>query len=170
VIFVTVGDQMPFDRLIRAVDGWAISRGRSDVFAQTGATKYQTQFIRSVQFLDPLEFRKYVETANVIVAHAGMGSIITALEFGKPIIVMPRRAEFKETRNDHQVACALHFGQHGRVVVALDELQLPKALDQAASLQAINQIEMCATPQLISTIQCFIEETFNTSDYPTNAE
>jgi hypothetical protein len=34
VIFVAVGTQLPFDRLIGAVDKWAASRGRNDVHAQ----------------------------------------------------------------------------------------------------------------------------------------
>ena len=43
---------------------------------------------------------------QVVIAHDEMGSIITALEMGKPIVVMPRRAELGEHRNDHQVAAA----------------------------------------------------------------
>ena len=37
MILVTVGSQEPFDRLIIAVDEWAASSGRSDVFAQIAA-------------------------------------------------------------------------------------------------------------------------------------
>src|SRR3954470_10768842 len=37
VIFATVGTQLPFDRLVGAVDRWAATRGDRDVFAQVGA-------------------------------------------------------------------------------------------------------------------------------------
>ena len=36
MIFVTVGTQLAFDRMIKAVDEWAGARGRTDVFAQVG--------------------------------------------------------------------------------------------------------------------------------------
>src|SRR5262245_16726664 len=99
MIFVTVGTQGQFDRLIRTVDEWAGLRARTDVFAQIGKSVYRPRHIRSKRFIDPAEFRKLVEASRLVVAHAGIGSIITALEFGKHIIVMPRRADFGEHRN-----------------------------------------------------------------------
>src|SRR5688500_9921748 len=98
VIFVTVGAQMPFDRLVRAVDAWA--EGRTDVVAQIGESAYVPKTLRWTRFLEPEAFRRHYAEAKVVVAHAGTGSIITALQIGKPIIVMPRRAALRETRND----------------------------------------------------------------------
>src|SRR5690349_506002 len=96
MIFVTVGAQMPFDRLVRCVDHWAAGRGRRDVFAQIGPTAWRPENIEFVQFMEPPEFRARVTEAKAVVAHAGMGSIITALELGKPILVMPRRGDLRE--------------------------------------------------------------------------
>ena len=45
-----------------------------------------------------------MDAAAAIVAHAGMGTILTALETGKRLLVMPRRAALGEHRNDHQLA------------------------------------------------------------------
>lgn len=158
MIFATVGAQMPFDRLIRTVDEWASSRGRSDVFAQIGSSNYRSRSIETAHHINPLEFRQRVEAATVIVAHAGMGTIITALEFGKPIIVMPRRANLRETRNDHQVATALQFGEDGRIIVALDEEELIKKLDQfRAPIQDMDPIAVHASTPLIVTLRNFIE-------------
>ena len=119
MIFVTVGIQTPFDRLLRTVDDWAGLRCRAGVFAQVGESGYRGRHIITAKFLAPLEYRRRVETAQFVVAHAGMGSIITALELGKPIIVMPRRGDLSETRNDHQIATAKHFIQHPGIAVAL---------------------------------------------------
>jgi len=44
--FATVGSQEPFDRLIRAVDEWAVLHGRSDVFAQIGDSTYCPEHIK----------------------------------------------------------------------------------------------------------------------------
>src|SRR3954452_10402842 len=120
MIFVTVGTQGHFDRMVRTVDEWAGKHGRTDVFAQTGPSDAGYRYIRVEQFIDPAKFRECVESASLVIAHAGMGSIITALELGKRIIVMPRRASMGEQRNDHQMATAKRFAQQGRIEVAFD--------------------------------------------------
>lgn len=157
MIFATVGSQEPFDRLIRAIDEWATSRGRSDVFAQIGNSAFRPRHIKFTKFLEPVEFNRVVREATIIVAHAGMGSIISALELGKPIVVMPRRGKFRETRNDHQVATAERFGSHGQVIVAQDENDLAEKLDSAITVPGNNPIAMEATPRLISTIRGFLD-------------
>jgi UDP-N-acetylglucosamine transferase subunit ALG13 len=158
MIFVTVGSQLPFDRLIRAVDEWAALCTGSDVFAQIAAADYRPKHVKFTDFLDPPEFRRLIREAKVIVAHAGMGSIIAALEVGKPIVVMPRLARFRETRNDHQVAAAKHFGAQGRIIVADDEQQLRGKLDYALTLRKTDRIDTQASPHLIATIRAFLDD------------
>jgi UDP-N-acetylglucosamine transferase subunit ALG13 len=157
LIFVTVGSQRPFDRLIRAVDQWAGLRSRSDVFAQVLNSKYRPQHIECTDFIDPAEFNRWIERAAVVVAHVGMGSIISALEFGKPIVVMPRRVQFREIHNDHQVASSRFFGAQGRVIVAHDEQHLARKLDHAVTLGETPRINTQASPELLATIRSFIE-------------
>jgi UDP-N-acetylglucosamine transferase subunit ALG13 len=157
MIFVTVGSQEPFDRLIGAVDEWARLRARGDVFAQIASSKLQPGHIEFTQFIEPSEFTRIMEEARLIVAHAGMGSIISALELGKPIVVMPRRADFRETRNDHQVATAERFGEQYRIIVALNEQDLPAKLDYALTLGDTDRIHAQASPRLIATIRAFLE-------------
>jgi UDP-N-acetylglucosamine transferase subunit ALG13 len=157
MIFVTVGSQEPFDRLISAVDEWARLRALSDVFAQIASSTLHPRHIQFTQFVEPPEFSRIMEETRIIVAHAGMGSIISALELGKPIVVMPRRAEFRETRNDHQVATAERFGAQGRIIVAMDENELPAKLDHALTLGETDRIQAQASPHLIATIRNFLE-------------
>jgi UDP-N-acetylglucosamine transferase subunit ALG13 len=157
MIFVTVGTQGQFNRLIRTVDEWAGLRRKADVFAQTGPSGYRPQHITTKPFLDPTEFRKHVESASLVIAHAGMGSIITALELGKNIIVMPRRADLGEHRNDHQIAAAKRFAEQGRIVVAVDERQLVEELDQRQVFHETTRLESQASPHLILAIRTFIE-------------
>lgn len=157
MIFVTVGTQGQFDRLIRTVDEWAGARATTDVFAQTGPSAYRARHIRAEPFIGPTEFRTRVESASLVVAHAGMGSIITALELGKRIIVMPRRAELGEHRNNHQVASAERFAQQGRIIVALNEKELVERLDQVGFTETAERLGAQASPHLIDTIRTFIE-------------
>jgi UDP-N-acetylglucosamine transferase subunit ALG13 len=157
MIFATVGSQEPFDRLIRAVDEWAEARGRTDVLAQIGGSTFRPRYVQFTKFMDPAEFGKVMQAASVVVAHAGMGSIISSLELGKPIVVMPRRGELHETRNDHQVATAERFGAQGRIIVANNEQDLPQKLDLALTLGETAGIATQASPRLIATLRTFLQ-------------
>lgn len=158
MIFVTVGHQMPFDRLIRAVDAWAVKNDRDDVFAQVGSTQFRPARIQWVDKLAPAEFRQRMLLADAVVSHAGMGTILTALELGRPIVVMPRVARLAETRNDHQVATAIRFRELGRVSVALDETEIPSVLDRLGELLVGGTISSEATPMLINAVRSFVFE------------
>lgn len=159
MIFVTVGGQMPFDRLIRAVDDWAGQSGCRDVFAQIGDSRLRPLHIEWTSFLQPPEFTQRVRSARLIVAHAGMGSILTALEYGKPILVLPRRGDLGETRNDHQVDTARHLGQMGLVHAAIDETELIARLRNPEDLGPRKTIGPCASPQLLHALRAFISGT-----------
>ena len=156
MIFVTVGTQLPFDRLVAAVDRWAAVNGRADVFAQIGDTRWRPQVIRSVPFLTPGEFQKTFANASVIVSHAGLGTIISALEVDKPVVVMPRRAALEEHRNDHQLATARRFAGRQSVAVAFDEHEIAGQLDSLETLVAGERIGTGAAPELITAIRHFI--------------
>lgn len=157
MIFVTVGAQMPFDRLVKAVDQWARASGHDDVFAQIGSSEYQPSNIEWTRFLHPDEFKCRCENASVIVSHAGTGSLITALRLGKPILVMPRRASLRETRNDHQVATSEQFRRFDSVAVAWDEKELITKLNGVDNLHGSQRIESYASPELVAAIREFID-------------
>ncbi len=158
MIFVTVGAQMPFDRMVRAVDEWAGRKNKKQILAQIGRGDYKPRNIQWVEFLDPPKFRESVQSAGAIVAHAGMGSIITALELGKPILVMPRRGDLSETRNDHQVATARQFLSLGCVAVAFDEMEMVDKLDRLDQLSTGPRIGSQASPELLSALRQFLNQ------------
>ena len=107
MIFLTVGTQFPFDRLVKAVDDAAGKGAAGDeVFAQTGGGTYRPRNMKYVEKMERGEFAECVAKARAIIGHAGMGTILVAVEAGKPLLVMPRRAEFGEIVNDHQLATA----------------------------------------------------------------
>jgi UDP-N-acetylglucosamine transferase subunit ALG13 len=156
VIFVAVGTQLPFDRLVKAVDQWAGTHHRKDVFAQIGPSHYRPVHLEWREFVDAHEFKQRVAAAEVVVAHAGMGSIITALELGKTIIVMPRRADLNEHRNDHQLATARQFQAQGRISVAFDEAELTARLEALDQIKAPPPCATTASPELLQTLRDFL--------------
>ncbi len=156
MIFVTVGHQMAFDRMIRAIDEWAGERGRTDIIAQIGTTAFRPKHLEYMAHMTPVEFRKLVAQADAVVSHAGTGTILTALELGTPVLVMPRRGDLKETRNDHQIMTAERFQSLGRLEVAMDEVELVERLDALADLKACDVISTDASEELISALRDFI--------------
>lgn len=155
MIFVTVGTQLGFDRLITAMDDWtAAQNGAVDVLAQIGESQLKPKAMRWSQSISPTEFNAAVAEAEIIVAHAGMGSVLTALELGKPLVLMPRRADLKEHRNDHQLATARWLVSRDGIFVAQDEHELPRVLSAArAAAQRPSLISPHASPALLDAIR-----------------
>lgn len=157
MIFVTVGSQMPFDRLIRAVDEWAENNQRDDVFAQIGETNYVPSHIKWCKSLEPDEFQRRVASCSLVVMHAGMGSVLTSLEFGKPMVILPRRGTLMETRNDHQVATAKWLSSKDGILVAMDEIELGERLNESLSNKhSSDKISSFASDQLTNRLKQFI--------------
>jgi UDP-N-acetylglucosamine transferase subunit ALG13 len=132
VIFVTVGSHEPFDRLVRAMDAWCMSVKGIEVFGQiTGKGDYSPRNFKFVDHLNSADYRETCRKTALFVAHAGMGSIITALEFAKPIVIMPRHGDLNETRNNHQIATARRFRGRPGIFVADDVSALPQEIEKA---------------------------------------
>ena len=155
MIFVTVGVQLPFDRLICAMDRFAADHPDIEIIAQTGVTPYQCRHMQAYARLESREFQSFVERAELIVAHAGMGSILTALELGKPIIVLPRVARLGEHRNDHQAATSQYMAQADLVRVAKNLEELISLIANRHLLQP-RTISAVAQPSLTNAISLFL--------------
>ena len=135
MILVTVGTQIPFDRLIGLVDEWINkSATKQEVVAQIGNSDYRSKNMRVFQTAEPEEFEKYMHDCDFIISHAGMGSILTALRVRKPIVIFPRQAALGEHRNDHQLATARSFSNVDGVYVAHNKEELLNLLSNNSTL------------------------------------
>ena len=156
MIFVTIGTQAPFDRFIRIIDEIAPNLNE-EIIAQTYKGEYKTRNMKSINFLSPDEFNKLFNQARLIIAHAGMGTIISAMKQNKPIIVFPRIAALGEHRNEHQMATAKKMKELGYVYVANDETEL-KNLIMMSNLKPLHKLSDTASKDLINSIATFIKE------------
>ncbi len=156
MIFVTVGTDSSFDRMIRVVDAWVARTGRTDVFAQIGKGGWEPIAMPFATMLDPAEFKQRFVEASLIVGHAGMGTILSAMHHGKPILVMPKRASLGEQRNEHQLATAARMRTLGSVSVAFDEAELRDQLDHLGDIAVQSRIGPYANESLIEGIRNFI--------------
>ena len=131
MIFVTVGNMDPFDRLIKAIDHWALTNPSDEkIFAQIGDGQYVPENFEYVRSLSPDDFKKRFQEARLVVSHAGMGTIITALELGKPIVVMPKKASLGEQWNEHQLATVRRFKRSEQLIVVESEGELSSELNR----------------------------------------
>lgn len=156
MIFVSVGQMMPFDRLIRLVDEWAAGRPDVDVVAQVGEGTYEPRHIQAVNYLTPVEFREHVERADAVLSHAGTGNIFAALEVGKPLLIFPRQHSLREVTNDHQEATARFFAERGLLRVAVNEQELRRELDDLESAPPPRKCSVEASPELVQRLRRFI--------------
>ncbi len=156
MIFATIGTQAPFERFVKMLDELCKDT-EEEVICQTIQMNYQAQNIKTVDFLPPDEFDEYFKKARLIIAHAGMGTIISALKRKKPIIIVPRLASLKEHRNDHQMATAMRMHELGYVYVAYDKAQLKTLINQK-DLRPLKEIGDAASESLIESLSESIEK------------
>lgn len=105
MIFVTVGTQF-FDGLIEEVDRLAGEGGFDQpVFAQIGLHPRVPRHIEHVAFVDDMQAA--LERADLIITHAGTGSLCECIQLGKPFI-----AVVNDTKaGDHQREFVEHLSE-----------------------------------------------------------
>lgn len=155
MIFATIGTQLPFDRLISMLDELAPLLGE-EVVAQVNHGSYHPRNIKTVDFLSPDEFSQLFSQARLVIAHAGMGTILSALQQQKPIIIFPRIAALGEHRNEHQMSTAIKMREQGWCYVATGQEEL-KSLLLSSDLHPLCAIGSTASESLIKSITEFVE-------------
>jgi len=157
MIFITVGTQLAFDRLTGIMDNWAKENPGEVLFAQTGPSSFPVRYMKHEKFVTPDVAEDLFRQADLIVSHAGMGSILTALKYRKPIIVMPRKADLGEHRNDHQIATVHRLADRPGIYVAMEEADLVRLLEGRGSLARGSGIPDYATGELIGKLRTYLE-------------
>lgn len=146
MILVTLGTQdKSFERLLRAVltqiEAGNISE---EVIVQAGCTKFKSDKMKIFDLIEPYELEKLIKKARIVITHGGVGSILTALKYQKPVIAAARLSEYDEHTNDHQMQILEEFKKEGYVLVLedfekLDELLLESKTFKPKRYQSNNQ-------------------------------
>lgn len=156
MILVTVGMQLGFDRLIEAVDRLAPSL-EMEVIAQTGMGTYAPEHMTARQRIAPEEFEQLVSQSKLIVSHAGIGTVLTAMRFSKPIVLFPRRLDHGEHRNDHQVATVKNLDGRPGLLVAYEESDLEPKIAEGLQMETAGRSASPTATMLQSAISRYIE-------------
>jgi len=134
MIFVTVGTAekgIEFERLVREMDRVAADLAE-DVLIQRGTVEYEPVHARHVRFVRFDEALRLFEQADLVVGHCGAGTLLTAILFRKPLILVPRRAGTGELdTDDHQMQLARQIGEMPGVRVVWEIERLGEAVREA---------------------------------------
>lgn len=133
--FVSVGNgTQPFSRLLDAVLSF-VPQLPQPVIVQHGNSPFKGTGCIPLPFIEMGEFIEYVEKAQLLILHAGAGSVIHAIQAGKIPVVMPRRAKYGEIVDDHQLRFARALAEMGKVVMVEEPVDLKDAVTNALRRQ-----------------------------------
>ena len=126
MIFVCLGTQdKPFNRIIDYVISLKenLKELQSEkIIIQLGQTKLiksENERIEKLEniiiydMLKPEKMKVIIKDSDIIITHAGVGTIMECLEMGKEIIVVPRKVENLEHVNNHQEEIAFEMEKKG---------------------------------------------------------
>ena len=126
MIFVSLGTQdKPFNRIIHYVISLKenLKEIKSEkIIIQLGQTKLLKSDIERIKSLEniiiydmlkPEKMKDIIKDSDIIITHAGVGTIMECLEMGKEIIVVPRKVENLEHVNNHQEEIAFEMEKKG---------------------------------------------------------
>ncbi len=120
-IFITVGTQpQPFNRLFKEVNKLT---NKYSFTCQTGSSNVVLTNCDAFSYTKDLD--QYIDNADLIITHAGVGSIMKCLKNNKKFIVVPRLSSFSEHVDDHQLEMAKYVcdNNYCAVVYNIEELE-----------------------------------------------
>ncbi|HLT83554.1 MAG TPA: glycosyltransferase [Phototrophicaceae bacterium] len=88
----------------------------AEVLWQTGVTDCAGLPIEGRVDVPAAELHAAIGAADLVIAHAGIGSCLTALDAGRSPVVLPRRHAFDEHVDDHQELIAHELDRRGLAV------------------------------------------------------
>ena len=133
MILVTLGTQdKSFKRLLEAVEK-QIDNGtiKDKVVVQAGLTKYQSDKMEIFDFIHVSKFDDLIKSCDILITHAGVGSIITGLKNNKKVIAAARLKKYHEHTNDHQLQIVDNFAKSGYILPLDNFDELDKVLQKA---------------------------------------
>lgn len=118
MILVTLGTQKEqFTRLLDYIEN---SNIKDEIIVQAGHTKYESKKMKIFDFIPYEKMNEYIEKADLIITHAGTGSILMPLKNGKKVIACARLSKYEEHVDDHQLQIIEVFKDEG-YILELDE-------------------------------------------------
>ena len=123
---VTLGTQhQEFTRLLDYIEN---SNLKGEIIVQAGYTKYESKKMKIFDFISYDEMEKYIDKCDLVITHAGTGSIVMPLKKGKKVIACARLSKFGEHVDDHQVELVDVFYSEGYILKVDEDTSLDEVL------------------------------------------
>lgn len=157
MIFVVLGTQkFQLNRLLKEIDNLCEMNLLEEVFAQIGCSDYIPKNFRYVDFLDKSEFDKKISECSLVITHSGVGSIITAVQCKKPVIVYPRLSKYNEHVDNHQLEIARAFSKKNFVLCCEEKDNLGVLIQEAKTHKFDEYIS--STEKILDLVGGFLKD------------
>ena len=105
MILVTLGTQdKSFERLLKRIDKEIKNHTIKDkVIVQAGYTKYPSKNMEIFDYKPKEELNELVKKCDLMITHAGVGSILNGITNNKKVIAVPRLKEYKEVNELNKI-------------------------------------------------------------------
>lgn len=138
MIFVTLGSQkFPFNRLLEEIDHLVHKKflKSDEIYAQIGYSTYEPIHYPFMTFLNKEEFLEIMEKSTIIITHGGTGSIINAVKMEKVVIGVPRKKEYGEHVDNHQLEILEQFSNFNLIYSVSDTKEIKDALEKVRDME-----------------------------------
>ena len=159
MILVMLGTQNnDFHRLLDEIEK-NIENGNinEEVVVQAGFTKYKSDKMKIFSLTSKENLENLIKQADLIITHAGVGSIEMALEQNKKVIAVPRLKKFGEHVNDHQKDIEKKLDEKGCLIGIDDVSKLGFALKKVKKFIP-KKYEKPKNDEIIYIIKTFIDK------------
>lgn len=131
MLFITVGThEQSFDRLLKCIDKM-VEEGiiNEKIICQKGYTEYQPQNYKAVKLMPYNQIQENIKKARIVITHGGPASFLEVLKYGKIPIVVPRKKDFNEHVNNHQLEFSRQVSKRmNNIIVAENDEEIIDAI------------------------------------------
>lgn len=131
MIFITVGThEQPFDRLLKCIDKLVEDRIiTEEIICQKGYTNYEPKNYKAEKLIPYEQMQENIKNARIVITHGGPASFIAPLSIGKIPVVVPRKKDFNEHVNNHQLEFSREVAKRmGNIIVAETDEEIIDAI------------------------------------------
>ena len=153
-IFVTVGTSGHFDRLIRALEGFALDNHQAVIFAQIGEDAYAPKHFDFSPLLTQKAFEDRIRKADLVICHGGFGVIGQIMKAQKPMIIIPRtEQDINPKRQNNQLSLAEEMARRHGILCCPDPEAITPILEgllKTLPAKVSYGVEASDIPQIIA--------------------
>lgn len=136
MIFATCGSShFGFDRMMEAL----AALPAAELEVQHGPSQPPPGAV-AIPFLPFDDLAARIQAADIVVSHAGVGSILCAIRAGHTPVIFPRLKRYGETVDDHQEELAKALARQGTAIVARSGVEVVRALHTVPPRRTVQSI------------------------------